>query len=53
MAASIVTITNILFKHWLDTTSHIVNPVKLIVKALNYMSGKTSTPGIVEFDLLG
>ena len=33
---SIVIITNCLFKHWLDTISHIVNPVKLIVNILNY-----------------
>ena len=36
MAVSVVIITNFLFKHWLDTTSHIVNPIKLIVKVLNY-----------------
>ena len=36
VAVSTVIITNFLFKHWLDTTSHIVNPVKLIVKVLNY-----------------
>ena len=36
VAVSIVIITNFLFKHWLDTTSHIVNPVKLIAKVLNY-----------------
>ena len=36
VAVSIVIVTNFVFKHWLDTTSHIVNPVKLIVKVLNY-----------------
>ena len=36
VAVSIVIITNFFFKHWLDTTSHIVNPVKLIVTVLNY-----------------
>ena len=36
VAVSIVIVTNFLFKHWLDTTSHIINPVKLIAKVLNY-----------------
>ena len=36
VTVSIVIVTNFLFKHWLDTTSYIVNPVKLIVKVLNY-----------------
>ena len=36
VAVSTVIITNFLFKHCLDTTFHIVNPVKLIVKVLNY-----------------
>ena len=36
VAVSIIIVTNSLFKRWLDTTSHIVNPVKLIVKVLNY-----------------
>ena len=36
VAVSTVIITNFLFKHWLDTTSHIVNPVKLIGKVLKY-----------------
>ena len=36
VAVSTVIITNFLFKHWLDTTSHIINPIKLIVKVLNY-----------------
>ena len=36
MAVSIVIITNFLFKHWLERTSHIVNPIKLIAKVLNY-----------------
>ena len=33
---SLVLITNYLFKHWLDTTPHIVNPVKRISQVLNY-----------------
>ena len=36
MAVSVVLITNYLFEHWLDTTPHIVNPVKLIGQVLNY-----------------
>ena len=36
VALCTVIITNFLFKHWLDITSHIVNPVKLIAKVLNY-----------------
>ena len=36
VAVSTVIISNSLFKHWLDTTPHKVNPVKLIVKVLNY-----------------
>ena len=36
VAVSTVIITNFLIKHWLDTTSHIVNPVKLIAKVLNF-----------------
>ena len=36
VAVSVVIITNILFKYWLDTTPHIINPVKLIAKVLNY-----------------
>ena len=36
VAVCTVIITNFLLKHWLDTTSHIVNPVKLIAKVLNY-----------------
>ena len=31
-----IIVTNSLYKHWLDTTCHIVNPVKLIAKVLNY-----------------
>ena len=46
VAVSIVIITNFLFKYWLDTTSHIVNPVKLIYQVLNY-ARKKSTPGII------
>ena len=36
VAVSTVIISNFLLKNWLDTTSHIVNPVKLICKVLNY-----------------
>ena len=36
VAVSTVIITNFLYKHWLDTTSHIINPVKLIAEILNY-----------------
>ena len=36
VAVSTVSITNFIFNHWLDTTPHIFNPVKLIVKVLNY-----------------
>ena len=36
VAVSIVIISNSLFKHWLDTTPHKINPVKLIGKVLNY-----------------
>ena len=36
VAVSTVIISNSLFKHWLDTTSHKINPVKLIAKVLNY-----------------
>ena len=36
VAASVVIITNFLFKHWLDTIPQITNPVKLIAKVLNY-----------------
>ena len=46
VALSTVIITNFFFKHWLDTTTHIVNPVKLICKVLNY-ARKASIPGIV------
>ena len=35
-SVSVVLITNYLFKHWLDTTPHIVNPVKHISQVLNY-----------------
>ena len=31
-----VIVSNIFFKHWLDTTPHIINPVKMIAKVLNY-----------------
>ena len=36
VAVSTVIISNSLFKHRLDTTPHIINPVKLIAKVLNY-----------------
>ena len=36
VAVSLVIVTIFLFKHWLDTTPHIINPVKLIAKVLNY-----------------
>ena len=36
VAVITVIVTNFLYKHWLDTTCHIVNPVKLIAKVLNY-----------------
>ena len=45
MTVSIVIITNFLFKHWVDTTSHIVNLVKLIFKVLNY-ARKNKYPSI-------
>ena len=36
MTVSVVLITGYLFKHWLDTNSKIVNPVKHIGQVLNY-----------------
>ena len=36
ISVSVVLITSYLFKHWLDTTPHIVNPIKLIGQVLNY-----------------
>ena len=36
VAVCTVIITNHLFKHWLDTTPHNINPIKLIAKVLNY-----------------
>ena len=36
VAVSTVIFTNFFFKHWLDTTTHLVNPVRLIAKVLNY-----------------
>ena len=36
VSVSIVIISNSLLKHWLDTTHHKINPVKLITKVLNY-----------------
>ena len=44
VVVSIVIISNSLFKHWLDTTPHKINPVKLIAKVLNY-SIKNKYPG--------
>ena len=32
----LVTISHHLFKHWLDTTPQITNPIKLIIRVLNY-----------------
>ena len=31
-----IIVTNLLFKHQLDTICHIINPVKLIAKVFNY-----------------
>ena len=36
VTVSLVLITNYLFKHWLDITPHIVNPVRRISEVLNY-----------------
>ena len=36
VSVSTVIVSNFLFKHWLDTTPHIINPVKMIAKVLNY-----------------
>ena len=36
LAVTTVIVSNYLFKHWLDTIPHIINPVKLIAKVLNY-----------------
>ena len=36
VAVSSVIISNFLFKHWLDTTPHNINPIKLIANVLNY-----------------
>ena len=36
MAVSVVLITSNLFKNWLDTTPHIINPLKLIGQVLNF-----------------
>ena len=44
VAVSIVIISNSFFKHWLDTTPHKTNPIKLIAKVLNY-SRKNKYPG--------
>ena len=33
---SVVLITHSFFKHWLETTPLIINPIKLIAKVLNY-----------------
>ena len=33
---SVVIISNTLFKNWLDTVTHIINPVRLIIKVFNY-----------------
>ena len=36
VAASTVIISNFFFKHWVDTTHHRTNPVKIIAEVLNY-----------------
>ena len=36
VAMCIVILSNFMFKHWLDTTPNIANPIKLIWKVLNY-----------------
>ena len=36
VAASTVIISNFYFKHWLDTTHHRTNPVKIIAEVLNF-----------------
>ena len=36
VTVSVVLITHSFFKHWLETTPLIVNPIKLIAKVLNY-----------------
>ena len=36
VSVSTVIVSNFLFKHWLDITPHIINPVKMIAKVLNY-----------------
>ena len=36
VSVSTVIVSNFLFKHWLDITPHIINPVKVIAKVLNY-----------------
>ena len=36
VALCIVIVSNFMFKHWLDNTPNIINPVKLICKVLNY-----------------
>ena len=36
IAITIVILSHSLFKHWLDPTPHIANPIKLIIRVLNY-----------------
>ena len=36
VAVTTVIVSNYFFKHWLDTTPHIINPIKLIAKVLDY-----------------
>ena len=36
VTVSVVLITHSFFKHWLETTPFIINPIKLIAKVLNY-----------------
>ena len=36
IAVTTVIVSNCLFKHWLDTTSHIINSIKLIANVMKY-----------------
>ena len=36
VAVCTVITSNLLFKHWLDTTPYIINPIKLIAKVISY-----------------
>ena len=46
VSVSTVIVSNFLFKHCLDITPHIINPVKMIAKVLNY-ARKNKYPGII------